>query len=84
MSTLQDRLAGLPEAPEPSTELATISAIQEAEEKRTANKKHRAKIEAEVLAALKVEFDGEDARDLNEIVLQAIKEGRIPHVSIAY
>ena len=70
MSTLQDRLAGLPEAPEPSTELA--------------NKKHRAKIEAEVLAALKVEFDGEDARDLNEIVLQAIKEGRIPHVSIAY
>ncbi len=29
MSTLQDRLAGLPEAPEPSTELATISAIQQ-------------------------------------------------------
>ena len=28
MSTLQDRLAGLPEAPEPSTELAAISAIQ--------------------------------------------------------
>ena len=70
MKTIEDRLAGLPEAPEPSTELA--------------NKKHRAKIEAEVLAALKVEFDGEDARDLNEIVLQAIKEGRIPHVSIAY
>ena len=29
MSTLQDRLAGLPEAPEPTTELAAISAIQQ-------------------------------------------------------
>lgn len=57
---------------------------REAEEKRQANKKHRAKIEGEILAALRVEFDGEDARDLNVIVLEAIKEGKIPHVSIAY
>ena len=50
---------------------------REAEEKRTANKKHRAKIEAEVFTAL------EDCVDVVS-AFEAIKEGRIPHVSIAY
>ena len=65
------------QAPEPSTELATISAIQEAEEKRTANKKHRAKIEAEAFAALE-----ECVGVLS--AFEAIREGRIPHVTIQY
>jgi hypothetical protein len=52
-----------------------------AEEKRTANKKHRAKIEGEIIAALVISFIPEAAAST---IVEAIKEGRIPHVSIAY
>jgi len=52
-----------------------------AEEKRTANKKHRAKIEGEAWDALLPWCEDSDAADT---LLRAIKEGRIPHVSIAY
>ena len=48
---------------------------------RTANKKHRAKIENEILDAL--EEVGVPPAMMLQLLL-AIKEGRIPHVSIAY
>jgi hypothetical protein len=54
---------------------------REAEEKRTANKKHRAKIENEILDAL--EEVGVPPAMMLQLLL-AIKEGRIPHVSIQY
>ena len=53
-----------------------------AEEKRTANKEHRATVEFEVFQALQLLPDVNE--DAAADIIEAIKEGRIPHVSIAY
>lgn len=60
---------------------AAAAADQAATAKREANKKHRAKINNEALAALKVIGLSDE---LGVAVVSAIARGEIPHVSIAY
>lgn len=70
-------------AEQQAKELAEIrrkEAEAEAEKKRIENKRHRAKVEGEVLNYL-VSFDGED---IASDILAALVEGRIPHVTINY
>ena len=65
--------------------LADIAAEKAMEVNRTANKEHRKKIEDEIRSALIEDcLVQEDAEYVADIIIVALKENRIPHISINY